>query len=49
MPRLYDKAKHELRPGKLLISNSFAIPDVPAEKTLTLEDRRQTLLLLYRF
>ncbi len=49
MPRLYDKAKSEMNPGKLLISNSFRVPGVTADQILKLEDRRETELMLYRF
>lgn len=49
MPRLYEKARAEMRRGSLLVSNSFSVPDVMPEATLQLEDRRETRLLLYRF
>lgn len=49
MPRLYEKAKREMQTGQLLVSNSFAVPEVAAEALLQLEDRRETRLLLYRF
>lgn len=48
MPRLYDKAKSEMQPGKLLISNSFSIQGVTADDIVRVEDRRETELLIYR-
>lgn len=48
MPKLYCKAQAELRDGALLISNSFAVPEVPADETLTVNDRRRTQLHLWR-
>lgn len=37
MPRLWDKACREMRPGSLLVSNSFEIPGVPAQRVLPLD------------
>jgi len=48
MPRLWHKASREMRPGSLLISNSFAIPDVSPEQVLALDDHRGTRLFIYR-
>ncbi|WP_282609048.1 class I SAM-dependent methyltransferase [Pelagibius sp. Alg239-R121] len=48
MPRIYEKARAEMQTGSLLISNSFAVPEVLPEATLEVEDRRETRLLLYR-
>lgn len=48
MPRLWAKARTEMRPGSLLIANSFPVPDAEPEQTLTLPDRRATRLYLYR-
>jgi len=36
MPRLWAKACQEMRPGSLLVSNSFEVPGVPAQHILTL-------------
>jgi hypothetical protein len=47
MPRLWGKACAEMRPGTLLVSNSFAVPDVAPEAVVTVEDRRETRLYLY--
>ncbi len=48
MPRLYEKAKSEMSPGKLLISNSFSVPGVATDDVVRVDDRRETELLLYR-
>lgn len=48
MPALWEKARAEMRPGSLLISNSFEIPGIPATETLCLHDARQTRLLMWR-
>jgi hypothetical protein len=47
MPKLWAKARAEMRPGSLLISNSFEIPGVLPHRVLTLEDGRRTRLLLW--
>ncbi len=47
MPALYDKAKREMKPGSLLVSNSFAVPGVEASEIWELSDRRKTRLYLY--
>jgi SAM-dependent methyltransferase len=48
MARLWRKACAEMRPGTLLVSNSFAVPDVDPEATVTVADRRHTHLHCYR-
>ncbi|MDP1652850.1 MAG: methyltransferase type 12 [Rhodocyclaceae bacterium] len=51
MPRLWKKARAELKKGAVLVSNSFAVPDVEAESTVAtvaVADRRATRLYLYR-
>lgn len=48
MPALGDKARAEMETGKLLISNSFPVPDQAAEEVLALADRRQTRLFCYK-
>lgn len=48
MPALANKAQAQMEPGKLLISNSFSIPDRQAEQTIELADRRQTRLFCYK-
>jgi len=48
MTGLWDKARREMRAGSLLISNGFAIPDVPPALTLATGTRGCTNLLLWR-
>lgn len=48
MPELWQKACREMRPGCLLISNSFAIPGVQEEDSLAVDDNRGTCLFFYR-
>lgn len=47
MPRLWAKAGAEMRPGSLLVSNSFPIPDVEPQRVIELADRRRTRLYCY--
>lgn len=44
MPALYAKARAEMRPGSLLVSNSFAVPGQPADRVVEVGDRRGTRL-----
>ena len=48
MPDLWAKASAEMRPGTLLVSNSFPVPDLPVEQEIRVEDRRGTRLHCYR-
>lgn len=48
MPRLWAKAQAEMRPGSWLISNSFEVPGVPAERLFEIGEGRQTQLLLWQ-
>ena len=48
MPSLWLKVTQEMRPGALLISNSFEVPDVEPTTVITLDDRRKTQLYCYR-
>ena len=48
MPDLMRQARAEMRPGSLLVSNTFAVPDAPAERVVELADRRATRLYCYR-
>lgn len=48
MPKLYVKAKKEMRQGALLISNSFDVPGIEPDQILELDDRRNTRLYLWR-
>ena len=47
MPTLFEKAKREMKPGSLLVSNSFAVPDAEPSEIWELSDRRRTRLYLY--
>lgn len=47
MPQLHEKARREMKPGSLLVSNSFAVPGVNASEIWELADRRKTRLYLY--
>ncbi|MEQ8503800.1 MAG: hypothetical protein RIB80_00630 [Rhodospirillales bacterium] len=48
MERLYAKAKREMKPGSLFISNSFHVPDEAPDETIEVDDRRRTKLLIFR-
>jgi hypothetical protein len=48
MAALWEKVRHEMRPGSLLISNSFEVPRTKPESVVELDDARRTRLLLYR-
>lgn len=47
MPRLWQKARAEMRPGSLLVSNSFPIPDATPQQVIEVPDRRRTRLYCY--
>ena len=48
MPALFEKARLEMPPGSLLISNTFIVPDRLADETVDVGDGRQTRLFLWR-
>ena len=48
MPALFEKVKKEMKPGSLLISNSFDVPGRPADEIVDVDDARQTKLHLWR-
>ena len=48
MPRLYEKARAEMKPGSLFISNSFAVPEQAPDEVIEVKDRRKTKLLIWR-
>lgn len=48
MERLWRKARQEMNPGSLLVSNSFPIPGLSPEMTIEVGDHRQTQLFCYR-
>jgi hypothetical protein len=47
MAELWDKARREMRPGSLLISNSFEIPGAAPAEIIELHDWRASRLLLW--
>ena len=48
MTRMYEKAKAEMKPGSLFISNSFIVPDHNPDRTITVSDGRKTKLLIWK-
>ena len=48
MAELWAKARREMRPGSLLVSNSFPIEGVTPDAVIEVPDRRRTRLYLYR-
>ncbi|MBX3615996.1 class I SAM-dependent methyltransferase [Nitrosomonas sp.] len=48
MDSLWQKAKKEMRPGSLLISNTFVIPGVAPDKSIQLNDFSNSTLYLWR-
>jgi len=48
MPELWAKARREMKPGSLLISNTFRIPGVVPEREILLPGRKDACLLVYR-
>lgn len=47
MPRLWAKARAELSPDALLVSNSFEVPGQSPQATVDVADRRRTRLYIY--
>lgn len=48
MPQLIVKARAEMRPGALLVANSFTVPGIVPERVIAVDDRRATRLYCYR-
>lgn len=48
MRAFWEKFLREARPGALLVSNSFAIPDIGPDQVIEVNDRRGTRLYIYR-
>ncbi len=48
MTALWEKASKEMRPGSLLISNTFIIPGVAADKSIKLDDFSNSTLYLWK-
>ncbi|MCM2293231.1 hypothetical protein NAC44_12945 [Allorhizobium sp. BGMRC 0089] len=47
MRSLYEKAGREMRPGSILVSNSFPVPEVNPDQIIDLDDKRSTRLFVY--
>lgn len=47
MTRLYEKARREMRPGTLFVSNSFPVEGVAADRIIEVDDGRRTRLHVY--
>lgn len=48
MTELWTKVIHEMRPGSLFISNTFAVADIAADQIIEVDDARRTRLYCYR-
>jgi hypothetical protein len=48
MERLWLKAKSEMRPGSLFVSNTFAVPGHPPHDTIALDDLHCSVLYIWR-
>lgn len=48
MPRLWEKARAEMRPGTLLVSSCFPVPGIVPERVVDVPERRGTRLYCYR-
>jgi SAM-dependent methyltransferase len=48
MARLWQKARQEMKPGSLFISNTFAIPGIEPDEVVELNDLSRARLLLWR-
>jgi SAM-dependent methyltransferase len=47
MPDAWEKARREMKPGSLFVSNSFDIPGVEPDCIIKVADRRRTRLLVF--
>ncbi|MBI5889939.1 MAG: class I SAM-dependent methyltransferase [Nitrosomonadales bacterium] len=47
MDALWRKARQEMRPGSLFISNTFAVPDHPPQETVSIDDLHHSTLYLW--
>ena len=48
MARLWEKAKREMRPGSLFVSNGFCVPGVEPAQAIGLEDQVRSTLYVWR-
>jgi hypothetical protein len=49
MPELWAKATREMRPGSLLVSNTFTVPGQPPAQIIPLPGREDACLLVWKF
>lgn len=47
MDALWNKAKQEMRPGSIFISNTFEVRDYPPQETITVEDLHHSALYIW--
>lgn len=47
MTALWHKAKQEMRPGSIFISNSFAVPENPPQYSISLDDMHHSTLYIW--
>lgn len=48
MEALWNKARREMRPGSLFVSNTFAVPEHPPQETISVADLHHSTLYLWR-
>ena len=48
MPEIWEKARREMKPGSLLVSNSFGIPGIEPDCVIEVADWRRTRLLVFK-
>jgi hypothetical protein len=48
MDALWNKARQEMRPGSLFISNTFAVPEHPPQASITVDDLHHSTLYIWR-
>lgn len=48
MPRLWEKARQEMRPGSLFISNTFAVPGIKPDRCISLNDFSGAILYIWQ-
>lgn len=48
MSKLWKKAIQEMRPGSILISNTFMIPDVPPSESIVIDDFNNSVLYIWK-
>ncbi|HNB00634.1 MAG TPA: hypothetical protein PKO13_10210, partial [Nitrosomonas sp.] len=48
MDKLWKKVLQEMRPGSILISNSFVVPDVPPSESIAINDFNNSVLYIWK-